>query len=179
MIKLSLTFAFLFAGLFCFGQTTYKLDKDTSGFKNRPLYVLKLPQQAPIPTAALIIDVNDIDSISVKKDSESLKLYGKKARSGSIEIHLRDRASIVGYQQLLTDFNIPYANRDLPVFIDSAIAYQPKNTYFEISAVKSVKIAEEKATGMKYIIIISLYPLNRQKKSADKKGKNTNIKIAQ
>lgn len=176
MIKLSLTFTFLFGILSCFGQASY-LDKDTSKYKNSPLYILKLPQQAPLLTASLIINVNDLDSISVKKNPESVKLYGKKAVNGAIVIYLKDRASVVSYDQLLTDFNIAYSDSKLPVFIDSVMTVQANDTYFELEGIKSVKIAKEKSTEMPYISILSIYPLNRPKKGEVYiKGKNRNVK---
>ena len=88
MIKLSLTFAFLFRVLFCSGQT-YQLDKDTSEFKNQPLYILKLKDQPPLQTTNILVDVTAIDSISVIKNKLAVKLYGKKGKHGVVEIYLR------------------------------------------------------------------------------------------
>ena len=168
---------FLCVTVICHGQTTYKLDKDTAKYKNSPLYVLKVPQQVPIPTANLVVNINDIDAINVIKNPESVKLYGHRAEFGVIEVSLKKHAALVNFDQLLTDYDIPYSDSNLPVFIDSVMTTQAKDTYFELTALKSVRIAEEKGTGMRYISILSIYPVRRPKKGdITIKGKATKAK---
>lgn len=164
MIKLLLTFCFLFGCLGSYGQTTYQLNKDTSKYKSSPLYVLKRLLKDPLFTSNLVINNSDIDSVSVIKPPGSVRLYGEKAGNGVVEINLKNRAVLLTYNELLTNFNISYTFSHLPVFIDSAIAHHPKETYFEVTAVKSVKLQNEQSTGLRYISILSIYPVRRMKK---------------
>jgi hypothetical protein len=178
MLKLSLTFAFLFGVFICYGQKPHKLSKDTSAFKFPMLYVLKLNNQAPMLSSNLLIDVMAIDSIAVIKEPRSVNLYGEKGKFGVMELHLRPGKPIVNYDQLLVDFNIPYSSSNLPVFIDSAIAYHPKETWYGVAAIKWVRIDTELETGMKYISIRSTFSIRRPEKNEVKmKGKVSNVKV--
>lgn len=165
MIKAYLTFTFLLGLINCFGQTNYQLDKGTSKNKKEIVYVLKLPEQPPLVTPNLLIDIHDIDSITIKKGNDAINLYGSKASLGAIEIHLKKKAAIINFDQLLADFNIAYTNNKLPVFIDSVVVRGINDTYFELTDIKSVSISEERETGMKYISIISFFPARRHKKN--------------
>ena len=144
---LLLNFYLLSATAICYSQATHTLDKDTAKYKNSPLYIIKVPQQPAQLSTNLVIVINDIDSVSVHKSEESVKLYGKAAINGSIEIRLKPGSALINFERLLTAFEIPVSNINLPVFIDSAIAYQPKNTFFEPAAIKYVKIERETETG--------------------------------
>ncbi|SHN30351.1 hypothetical protein [Mucilaginibacter sp. OK098] len=161
MIKLSLTIFFLLGFTLCYGQTYNELNKDTTHYKNAPLYILQLPLADPIEATGIIIRPVDIDSINVFKDSVHTKEYGKKAINGLILIKTKKSLKILTLSQLLMTYHI--TETDLPVFIDSAITYKPGKYYFEPQMVKSAIIAKEKETGMKYVSISTLFPVHRLK----------------
>ncbi|MEO6979219.1 MAG: hypothetical protein ABI113_12600 [Mucilaginibacter sp.] len=161
MIKLSLTFSFLLAALLCSAQENHKLYKDTSHFKNSPLFVLELPLSNPVEATGIIAKPEDIESINVFKDSATLKEYGEKAANGLIIIKLKINPKLLTLKQLLVSNQIKDTN--LPVYIDSAIAYKPTEYLFEPAMVKSAKIETEKETGMKYVSITTLFPVHRLK----------------
>ncbi|MCO5949935.1 hypothetical protein [Mucilaginibacter flavidus] len=161
MIKLSLTIFFLFGLVFCYGQANHQLDKDTTRFKNAPLYILQLPLADPLEASGIIIKPDNIESINVFKDGANTKEYGKKAINGLIIIKTKKTLKLLSINQLLTLNHIK--NNGLPLFIDSAIANMPGTYYFEKEMVKSVKVETEKETGMKYINIATLFPVHRLK----------------
>ncbi len=165
-LKLSVTTALLLGVLICCAQTTLQLDKDTSKFKENPLYVLKLSALSAFPTSNLVINTTAIDSINVYKSPVSVELYGKSAANGVVELVLKRGTKIINFNELLTAFKIASSDSDLQVFIDSAIAYQPTKTYFEPAAIKYVKVEIEKNTGMRYISIRSIYALKRPLKDS-------------
>jgi hypothetical protein len=174
MVKLSLTFAFLFAMLICNGQI-YQLKKDTSKYKNWPLYVLKRQLREPLQTSNLAVNALDIDSVNVIQNPISVQLYGEAGLNGVVEIVLKNNVRLVNYDQILSTFNIAYTYRNLPVFIDSAIAFHPKETYFELPYIKSAKIALETGTGMKYISIRTTSPIDRN--AVYLRGNDTGVKL--
>ncbi|HEY4326218.1 MAG TPA: hypothetical protein VGN20_19690 [Mucilaginibacter sp.] len=142
------------------GQAKYHLDKDTSKYKNSPLWLLQLPLTDPIQTSNIIINSNDIDSIIVYKDSPDTKLYGDKAFNGLVKLKTKKFIKVLYLDQLLELYHISADDRHLPVFIDSVIAYQPKKTLFETTYVKSVKIEKEKDTASRYISIRTFSEIN-------------------
>jgi len=79
-----------------------------------------------------------------------------------VVIQLKKGVELLGFSQLLNTFNIPASKHNLPVFIDSAITYQIKNTYFETAAIKYIKIEQEKDTGTNYISIRTIFPITHQ-----------------
>jgi len=81
-----------------------------------------------------------------------------------VEVVLINKANLINYEQLLKKFNIPNSESKLPVYIDSAIAFQPQKTYFELSAIKTVTTDIEKNTGMIYISILTIFPVKQSKK---------------
>jgi len=161
MVKLSLTIFFLFGFAFSYGQARHELDKDTTHFKNAPLYILQLPLTNQIEASGILIKPEDIESINVFKDSASIKEYGQKAANGIIIFKTKKILKIKTLDELLADFKI--TNKNLPVFIDSAIANRPATYYFDPEVIQSVGIKKELNTGMEYISIISIYPTHHIK----------------
>jgi hypothetical protein len=162
-IKLSLTIALLLGVLISYGQTTFQLDKDTSKFKDLPLYIINVPQQSPVETFYINgFNPHSYESIKVDKNPDLVSVYGKKALNGIVTIGLKKGTKLLSFKQLLTANYISGNDRNLPVFIDSAIAYQPINTYFEPAMIKSVKIDTDLNTGTKYINIRSISALPKK-----------------
>jgi hypothetical protein len=154
MLKLSLTFAFLFCVSLCFGQSSHHLKKDISGNTKQPIWVYKIPQQAPyFCTIYQGILTTDIDSIRIIKKTKSVSLYGKKAKNGAIVLYLKPDVVLIDLDKLLSAHNIPVTEQRLPLFVDSAFTINRLDLYFNPNAVKTVVINTEKKTGMKYISI--------------------------
>ncbi|MDB4922222.1 hypothetical protein [Mucilaginibacter sp.] len=159
MVKILLTFVFLFEGLFCSGQTFNQLNKDTANYKNTPVFVLNTGnKQLNIQTRHPVIDQNDLSAVNVYQKSETTNLILNDDRSGTIYFTFKPGITLIDLPHLLKKFDIAIKGSMLPVFIDSVFDYQPKTMYFQLSAVKSVKIEEEANTRMKYISIISVNP---------------------
>ncbi|HEY5326626.1 MAG TPA: hypothetical protein VIJ27_06475 [Mucilaginibacter sp.] len=110
----------------------------------------------------MVIKPSDIDSINVFKDIQSENEYGKSGNNGVIVVVLKLGIKLINFDDLLKTYNINGSAGNLPVFIDSVVAYQPKNTYFELTAIKYVKVDNEKGTGIKYISIRTIYPIHRR-----------------
>jgi len=161
MIKLSLTITFLFAFVLCYGQNNHKLDKDTTHFKNAPLFVLQLPLSDPVEATGITAKPEDIESINVFKDRPSLNEYGERATNGLIVIKLNKKLKFLTLNELLVSNQI--TDTSLPVYIDSAIVDKRGKYLFEPQLVKSAKIETEQQTGMKYISITTLFPVHRLK----------------
>jgi hypothetical protein len=162
MIKLYLTFIFLFAASLCLGQA-HQLDKDTTKYKNTPIYILKTSKRDSVQTSAVsgILPI-DIDSITVYKIPGFLPLYGRRAENGVVVIQLKKGVELLNFSQLLNTFNIPASKRNLPAFLDSTIVYQSQNAYFEAAAIKYIKIEQEKGVGTNYISIRTIFPITHQ-----------------
>ena len=112
-----------------------------------------------------MVNLNDIDSINVFKNAAAAsKMYEESNPNGVVEVVLINKANLINYEQLLKKFNIPNSESKLPVYIDSAIAFQPQKTYFELSAIKTVTTDIEKNTGMIYISILTIFPVKQSKK---------------
>jgi hypothetical protein len=161
MVKLSLTISFLLGFSLCNAQIHSELNKDTSYFQRSPLYVLQLPLSDPFEGTGIFVKSADIDTVSVFKDSLTIATYGEKAANGVIIFKTRRFLKIITFEQLLTSYKITDSN--LPVFIDSAIAYKPRKNYFDPKAVKSVSIEKDSVTGTNYISILSYEPIRRLK----------------
>jgi hypothetical protein len=176
MIKLSLTIFFLLAFVVSYGQTHNELNKDTTHFKNAPLYILQPPLSNQMEATGIIIKPEDIESINVRKDSASVKEYGQKAKNGVIIFKTKKVLKTQTLEELLAKFKIN--DKNLPVFIDSAIINKPAMYYFDPEVIKSVSIQKEKTTGTKYISILSIYSVYRQKAGdIPIRGKVSDIKV--
>ncbi|WP_295795103.1 hypothetical protein [Mucilaginibacter sp.] len=176
MIKLSLTIFFLFGLVVSYGQTHNELNKDTTHFKNAPLYILQPPLTNQIEASGIVIKPEDIESINVRKDIASVEEYGQKAKNGVIILKTKKVLKIKILSELLEGFRI--TNKNLPVFIDSTIANKPATYYFDPEVIKSAGIKKELSTGMEYISIISIYPTHHPKQDkAHIKGKVSDIKV--
>lgn len=161
MIKLSLTIFFSFGIVCSYGQTHNELNKDTSHFKNAPLYILQPPLTNQMEATGIIIKPEDIESINVFKDSASVKEYGQKAKNGVVFFKTKKVLKTQTLDELLAKFKIN--DKNLPVFIDSVITNNPAMYYFDPEVVKSVSIETEKKTGMRYVSISTLFPVLRLK----------------
>ncbi len=161
----------------CYGQVGHDLDKDTSKYKDLPLFIIKSNPNSELQISSMIgIDPNDINSINVFKNQDTIKIYGERAKNGVIYIGLKNAVQLLNIDQLYSKFNIH--DKSIPLFIDSAIAYRPQNVYLEPKLIKYVTIQEEKNTGMKYVSIRTVYPIKRLEKGGIVlRGTTENIKI--
>lgn len=163
MVKSSLTFVSIFWVLICFGQSN-GLDKDTSKYKNAPLFILRLSQLSSFPTSDVVVNPNDIDSITVYKGASAEEIHSGTAKKGIVEFILKRGTKILNFDDLLTAFNIASAENNLPVFVDSVIIEKPKAAFFEPATIKYVKIEIEQSTGIKYIDIRTIFPMHKPNK---------------
>lgn len=171
---------FILSGLsICYGQatTTYELDKDTSKYLNYPLCVFQISPLKTVRSSGLCCIIPmAIDSISVYKNPEVTKDYGPEAKNGVILVKLKPGIELITLNQLYDKFNVHEKN--LPVFIDSAIVYKPDGLYLQADCIKYAKIEKEKNTGMKYISLLTGNPINRPKKGEiNIRGNISNQKI--
>jgi hypothetical protein len=140
-----------------FGQTKYHPDKDTSKYKKPVIYVLHISEQQPIVTYCYAgINVLHMDSVSVSKPLQSIKLYGHPAHIGAIIFNLKKNTFFINLDELLAAYKIDAVNNSLPVYINNVVVFHPKETYFEPTFITSVKVSIEQETNMKYIDIKTL-----------------------
>jgi len=161
MIKLTLTISLVFGFIICCAQKHNTLNKDSSFFKHAPLYVLQLPLSNPIEASGVLVKPTDIDSINVYQDDSTKREYGEKAANGLIIIKAKKTIKILTMSQLLAVYNIK--DNNLPVFIDSTIAYKPNDYVFDNKMIRSVKVQTDEDGGLKYISIITIFPIHRNK----------------
>jgi len=142
------------------------LNKDTSKFEKRPLYVLNTEGAAGnmgMQISDIIIDSQYIATVEGCMEGCNVAQYGAKAKNGTILIKLKPDVKLLTLNQLFNKFTIDKKDRKYAVFIDSTIAYHPANIVFQPETIKSVTIDKETNTGIKYISIITIYIANRPK----------------
>ncbi|WP_428327805.1 hypothetical protein [Mucilaginibacter sp.] len=154
MIKLSLTIAFLSVLSICYGQKTYHLNKDTANYKHYA-FMVTTDDGVTVPIYNYAIDFGTVES--TKKE------YDKLANDTVIIYKLKPGIRLLNFDQLLKKFNIATKYADAPVYVDSAITYKPQTSYYQLSAVRSIKIQKEEGTHLKYISIITIHHVNNPK----------------
>ncbi|MES2486821.1 MAG: hypothetical protein V4581_12860 [Bacteroidota bacterium] len=140
-----------------FSQTG-ELNKDTSTFTTAPLYVVKLASGKTSTTSTSLlamIDQHHIDAMEIYTDRKNVEQYGDKAKNGVVIITLKKDALIITQTEIFDKYKISKANRKLPVYLDSNLTHNSADNFYSANKIKSVKIAKEKGTGMKYISIIT------------------------
>jgi len=169
MLKLPLTFAFLFWVSLCLAQKTYRLNKDTSKNKNsffwtkNYLYVICLPDHAQMPALSMIgINPNNISSINQYKDTAHTKRYGERAKNGIAFVVLKKQVKLLTFDQLLTGFHINDPYKSLPLYVDSALFYDPAHLCLEVNQIRFMRIDIEEGTGMKYINLRTTSHIDRE-----------------
>jgi len=163
MLKVIFTFFFLLLMLISYGQKKYKLDKDTSKYQTAVVMLLNIGHDSVLIARQHILDHNSIDSTKIERKKRFVDLYGKRADRGVLTIYLTPGTAIFNTNQLLKHFGIQISDMHLPVFIDSAIAAHPDETYFQLSAVRYVRLETEEKTNMRYISIRSMFIIQRSK----------------
>ena len=156
MIKLSLTVALVLTLSFCFGQYRHWLLKDTSEFKNYQYAVIKTDDFTSRPTRNYVIDYGCM--ILNKRDTNYQ--YSRHVTDSINIIRLNHGIKLLTLNELLVKSHIRKKYYDLPVFIDSTIVYDRNTSYFQKSAVTSVKVKKEKKTGYKYISVFTIHHTN-------------------
>ncbi|MDB5114665.1 MAG: hypothetical protein JWQ79_157 [Mucilaginibacter sp.] len=146
---------FLLRFIPCYAQ---QLNKDTSKYKNAPIYILRQPNQPDIQASNLDIDVKKIDSLNVLTKDAAIKLYGVEGKNRVMFLYVNPTVKLLSLNDILDKYGIAVKNRELPVYIDSVIALHPSKLYFESNAVKTVKIEKENLTDNKYISILFIHP---------------------
>lgn len=115
--------AFLFLAMAGNAQTIFRPDNHRrimhflSG--QQPLYIVDSVVADP---DLLLLDPDQILSVDVLKDSASTVLYGSMAQNGVINIRMKERAGLLGLDDLLDMYHIPETDRNLKVCIDNMLA---------------------------------------------------------
>jgi TonB-dependent SusC/RagA subfamily outer membrane receptor len=136
----------------------HKLIKDTLAFSKKPLYIFKISSNDKTYNAVpllKLIDPQDIASMEILKDKLATDQYGTKAKNGVIIITLIQGTEILPANKLLDKYNIDKQFRKLPLYIDSTLTQRSDNLFYTSNKIKTITVAEEKETGMKYISIIT------------------------
>jgi hypothetical protein len=149
------------------GLAQQKLPKymshDTSLYQYPPLVILKMPgNDMNLKMSELNqVNPNDIDSITVLKDTNAVKPYGKEARFGVLIIKMKKNIAIIdtGINSYCINNLIinskPLKSYGLPVYIDSLYVNRPENVDMMTTKVKSATISTELKTGIKFINILT------------------------
>lgn len=156
MIKASLTAAFVLVLSFCFGQYRHVLLKDTSELKNFEYVIIKTDDLTSHPTRNYVIDYGCM--ASNKKDTNYQ--YSRHITDSIRIIKLKSGIKLLSLRELLEKSHIQKKYYDLPVFIDSIIVYDRNTSYFQRSAITSVKVKKEKKTDYKYISVFTIHHTN-------------------
>jgi hypothetical protein len=161
-IKLLLIVTSFFGPSQVFGQQktnslSSQLNQDTNRYKPKPKLILYRPFKGVLETTNLVIDMLDVDSTE-STEINSPGIPAPDSLSITITYCLINNAPLLNYNELMKTYSIPSEDQNLPVFIDSLLAYKPKQTYYELGDVLSVRVATENSTGMRYISVITLFP---------------------
>jgi hypothetical protein len=167
------------------GLAQQKLPKymshDTSLYQYPPLVILKMPNAHKNLKMSELnqVNPNDIDSVTILKDTNAVKLYGKEARFGVLIIKMKKDIAIIDTgidSYCVNNFlinNKTVKSYNLPVYIDSLYVNRPENVDMMMIKVKSATINTEPTTGIKFINILT-YKGGIIIKSDDQKEKPKN-----
>jgi hypothetical protein len=140
-----------------FGQEG-KLNKDVSKLAKAPLYVIEWANGKQLtsrgPELSLIAQTH-IDKLEIFTGDEAIKRAGRKAKNGLVIVKVKEEAEILNLTALLEKYSIPSKNRRLPLYIDSNLVVNARNSFYSNTKIKSITIATESETGKKYISIIT------------------------
>ena len=136
------------------------LNKDTSRFKNNPLFIYTINNQLQQASNMVDIDPNYIDRIDVNRSHELIDKYGPRAKNGVVSLVIKPGVDVdlINTDQLFDQFKVKKRDRKLPVFLDSAITFEPYRMLFEARKVKTITVNKEDVTGVKYISITTTKP---------------------
>ena len=139
------------------------MSHDTSLYQYPPLVILKMPgNDMNLKMSELSqVNPNDIDNITVLKDTNAVKPYGKEAQFGVLIIKMKKNIAINDtgidgncINNLIINTK-PLKSYNLPVYIDSLYVNRPENVDMMMTKVKSATISTEPKTGIKYISILT------------------------
>lgn len=151
MKKISLTFIYLLAITFCYGQYRRKLINDTTGYDKYPFAIISTPTQY-FKAYSYVIDYGSV--ISNKIDSSGI--YGKFG--DYIQLYkLKPAVKLLTTEDLLKKYHIKSTYHNLPIYIDSIIIRHRESAWFQLSAVVSVKVRTEKNSDSKYISVRTVH----------------------
>jgi len=139
-----------------------KLLKDTNGFSSKsPFYLIKLNDQT-IPYSAWstlsLIGPEQIFDMNIYSGKKADSLYLGSGEKGLIIIRIKKDLPAYTRADFFKKYNIKKKYDNLPVYIDSAIAYHTEKFIFSETVIKSVTIAKDKETGSKFINILTTFP---------------------
>ncbi|TSJ43438.1 hypothetical protein FO440_04400 [Mucilaginibacter corticis] len=139
-----------------------KLLKDTNRFSSKsPFYLIKLNDQT-IPYSAWstlsLIGPEQIFDMNIYSGKKADSLYTGSGEKGLIIIRIKKDLPAYTRADFFKKYNIKKKYDNLPVYIDSAIAYHTEKFIFSETAIKSVTIAKDKETGFKFINILTTFP---------------------
>ena len=136
----------------------HKLNKDTSALVKKQLYFYKIDGSDSIYSAVPLLNLIDQGSISamnILKDKSATDQFGPKAKNGVIIISLLQGTEILQANKVLDKYKISRKDRKLPLYIDSCLNRNNDKLFYPAKSIRSVTVASEKETGIKYISILT------------------------
>ena len=110
-----------------------------------------------------IVDPQKIESISVYKDSNSLRKFGAIGKNGVIAIQPKPNTTFLQIDRIMNRYNVPAQNKTLRICIDKIVVGEPALILIEESEILDVEITTERYwsnfedanSGEKFINIIT------------------------
>jgi hypothetical protein len=105
------------------------------------------------------INPNNIRNYSVYKDSSHTKQYGERGKNGVAVFTLKKEVKFLTLTQLFNRYHIKNSDRTLPLFVDSALFFDPTHLYLSEKQIKFMRVEIEDRTGMKFINLRTIFPI--------------------
>ena len=135
-----------------------KLNKDTTNFSKSPLYVVQLEgdtnYHTVMPELSMVTPKN-VKQMEILKDEPAITKFHERGKNGVIVITVKKETELLTEDELFDEFNIQKKLESLPLFLNNHIIAKSRDMVFTLSKIKSVSVAKEKGTSLKYISIIT------------------------
>lgn len=103
------------------------------------------------------LNINDIKSITIPKDIDSLtQLYGEKAKNGIISLELKEKVDIIEIDELFDSFNIKEKYRSLPLYVNDKLIIDKSGFFISSVMIRKVKVVNRPTDGVPDIEFISI-----------------------
>jgi hypothetical protein len=166
-------------------QLPQHMSHDTSLYQYPPLVILKMPgNDMSLKMSELNqVNPNDIDNITVLKDTNAVKPYGKEARFGVLIIKMKKNIAIIDTGidgNCVNNFlinNKTVKSYNLPVYIDSLYVNRPGDVNVTILKITSVTISTESVTDIKFINILTDKSTIIKSEKQEGKSKSDGVQI--
>ena len=103
------------------------------------------------------LNINDIKSITIPKDMDSLtQLYGERAKNGIISLELKEKVGIIEINELFDSFNVKDKYRSLPLYLNDKLVTDRINFFVTLAMVRKVKVVNRPTDGVPDLEFISI-----------------------